>query len=59
MLADAPFAEGYAIILRAIQLNDGVNCVASRPPYDLLERIAQRIRDTQPRVASVQYDLTP
>ena len=59
MLSDAPFAEGYAILLRAVQLNDGVNHVASRPPYDLLERIAQRIRDSQPAVSSVQYDLTP
>ena len=59
MLSDAPFAEGYAILLRAVQLNDGVNYVSSRPPFDLLERIAQRIRDSQPKVASVQYDLTP
>ena len=59
MLSDAPFAEGYAILLRAVQLNDGVNYVSFRPPFDLLERIAQRIRDSQPKVASVQYDLTP
>ena len=59
MLSDAPFDSGYVIVLRAVQIVEGAIRIAARPPYDLLERIAQRIRDNQPLVTSVVYDLTP
>lgn len=59
MLADAPFGQGYAVILRAVQVIEGNTFVAARPPHDLLERIADRIREAQPQVVSITYDLTP
>lgn len=59
MLADSPFQKGYVIVLRAVQIVEGANRIAARPPYDLLERTAQRIRENQPSVVSVMYDLTP
>lgn len=59
MLSDAPFDSGYVIVLRAVQIVEGAIRIAARPPYDLLERIAQRIRENQPLVTSVVYDLTP
>lgn len=59
MLADASFQQGYTVTLRAVQIVEGANRIAARPPYDLLERVAQRIRETQPLVSSIVYDLTP
>ncbi|MDD3214442.1 MAG: phosphoadenosine phosphosulfate reductase family protein, partial [Eubacteriales bacterium] len=49
---------GYAITLRACQACSGEAC-ASRLPYDLLERVVERILAELPQVRRVVYDLTP
>ena len=49
---------GYTVILRAAQACRGEAC-ASRLPYDLLERVTERILDELPLVTKVMYDLTP
>lgn len=60
-LADNPLSAeaGGVIILRAVQVVDGASAVASRLPYDLLERVTLRIRAALPGVYRVMYDLTP
>jgi len=58
-LSDNPDERGgYAIILRASQACSGEAC-ASRLPFDLLERVTQRILGELKDVARVVYDLTP
>lgn len=51
-------SEGYVVVLRACQACSGDAC-ASRLPYDLLERVVERILHTLPQVTRVVYDLTP
>ena len=50
--------NGYAVILRACQACSGEAC-ASRLPYDLLERVMERILREIPDIKRVLYDLTP
>lgn len=50
--------DGYVIILRASQACSG-NACASRLPYDLLERVVERILAELPEVTRVLYDMTP
>ncbi|HNW86014.1 MAG TPA: hypothetical protein PLP25_04415 [Candidatus Limiplasma sp.] len=50
--------EGYVAVLRACQACGGDAC-ASRLPYDLLERVVERILHTLPQVTRVVYDMTP
>jgi len=58
-LSDNPEGrQGYAIILRACQAGDG-EAHAARLPYDLTERVTERILSEIPRVKRVVYDLTP
>ena len=59
MLADNPLGEGgCAVALRAVQAGqDGAH--AARLPYDLLERVVERVRGELPQVRRVIYDLTP
>lgn len=51
-------SNGYAVILRACQACSGEAC-ASRLPYDLLERVMERILHELPDITRVLYDLTP
>jgi GMP synthase (glutamine-hydrolysing) len=58
-LSDNPDSrQGYVVILRACQAGDG-EAYAARLPYDLLERITERILREVPQVKRVVYDLTP
>jgi len=50
--------QGYAIVLRACQAGDG-EAYAARLPYDLTERVTERILAEIPQVHRVVYDLTP
>lgn len=54
-----PGAAGYVVTLRAVQVIDGNLAVASRLPYDLLERVTQAILTRLPAVHRVLYDFTP
>ena len=60
-LADNPIpgSNGYVIILRAVQVIDGNVAIASRLPYDLLERVTEDIMTALPSVCRVLYDFTP
>lgn len=58
-LSDNPDGQqGYAIILRACQAGDG-EAHAARLPYDLTERVTERILAEIPQIRRVVYDLTP
>ena len=54
-----PGSAGYVVTLRAVQVIDGNLAVASRLPYDLLERVTQAILTRLPAVHRVLYDFTP
>lgn len=54
-----PVDDGYVIILRAVQVIDGNVAIASRLPYDLLERVTEAILSKLPSVHRVLYDFTP
>lgn len=51
------------LTLRAVSLADsqsgGTATIPSRLPYDLLERVVEKIKQTCPNVRRVVYDLTP
>ncbi|MCE5343125.1 MAG: hypothetical protein LLF96_05985 [Eubacteriales bacterium] len=49
---------GYVVVLRASQVSGGEAC-ASRLPFDLLERVTERILTELTEVRRVVYDLTP
>jgi len=51
--------NGMAICLRAVHASEGSAALAARLPYDLLERVANRILKTIPQVVRIVYDLTP
>jgi GMP synthase (glutamine-hydrolysing) len=58
-LSDNPDGrQGYVVILRACQAGDG-EAHAARLPYDLTERVTERILAEIPQVKRVVYDLTP
>lgn len=54
-----PGAGGYVVTLRAVQVIDGHIAIASRLPYDLLERVTEAILTQLPAVHRVLYDFTP
>ena len=48
----------YAVCLRATQsARGGAN--AARLPFDLLERVSEKIRQELPGITRIVYDLTP
>jgi GMP synthase (glutamine-hydrolysing) len=47
----------YALTLRALASGDKTS--AARLPYDLLERVVERVRRDLPAIGRVLYDLTP
>jgi len=58
-LIDSPDVPGsYAVCLRATQSARG-GADAARLPFDLLERVSERIRRELPGVTRIVYDLTP
>jgi len=58
-LIDSPDVPGsYAVCLRATQSSGG-GANAARIPYDVLERVSERIRKELPGVTRIVYDLTP
>lgn len=50
-------AQGDIIVVRAVQHNDH-GATPARLPYDLLERVVQRVREAIPQVLRVLYDVT-
>jgi len=60
-LADSPFPAdgGVLIILRAVQAVDLTYAMPARMPYDLLERVTERIMTRLPKTRRVLYDQTP
>lgn len=48
----------YAVALRAVSSQDALSAMAYRLPYDLLERVTQRITSEVPNVNRVLYDVT-
>ncbi len=50
--------EGYAVCLRALQAAQG-GAYAARLPFDVLERVTDRVRTEVHGIARVLYDLTP
>jgi GMP synthase (glutamine-hydrolysing) len=58
-LSDNPDGrQGFVVVLRACQSGDG-EAYAARLPYDLIERVTERILQEIPQVKRVVYDLTP
>jgi len=58
-LDPTPSADGYVVTLRAVQVIDGHIAIASRLPFDLLERVTEAILAAQPAIHRVLYDCTP
>jgi len=58
MLCPNPLDGSPIICLRAVNASDGRKAMPSRLPYDLLERVVDRIQAALP-VTRVLYDLTP
>ena len=50
--------EEYAVALRAVSSHDVLSFNAYRLPYDLLERVCQRVTAEVPGVNRVLYDVT-
>lgn len=50
--------RGYAVALRAVSAKDSVSANYYRLPYDLLERVVERITTEIPLINRVLYDLT-
>lgn len=48
----------YTIVLRALQAGR-TTATSARLPFDLLERVSQRMLRELPGVSRVVYDLTP
>ena len=58
-LLDSPDRTGgYAVCLRATQAYQN-GAQSARLPFDVLERAAERIRETSPLITRIVYDLTP
>jgi GMP synthase (glutamine-hydrolysing) len=49
---------GYPIIIRAVTSDDAMTADWARLPYDLLERMSQRIINEVPGINRVAYDVT-
>lgn len=49
----------YTVYLRAVNSGSGDSALPARLPYDMLERVVERILDNCDSVGRVLYDLTP
>ena len=56
---DDGFAYEYACVLRAVSEQSTTTYAVGRLPYDLLERVAERIIEEVPGINRVSYDLSP
>jgi GMP synthase (glutamine-hydrolysing) len=52
-------AYGFTIILRAVHTSDFMTAGCARIPYEVLERVSERITAQCPEVSRVAYDITP
>ena len=60
VLSPMPGDDARAVIvLRAVQSSDAYPAYAARMPYDMLERVTERILRERPETVRVVYDLTP
>ena len=57
-LKNGAITRGYAIALRAVQSKDAISANYYRLPYDLLERVVERITREIPQITRVLYDIT-
>ena len=57
-LKNGTISRGYAVALRAVQSKDAMSAIYYRLPYDLLERVVERITREIPQINRVLYDLT-
>lgn len=55
---DGRAVPGYACALRAISAPDAANVSIAKLPYDLIERVVQRITSQIPEISRVLYDVT-
>ena len=55
---DGGEASGYACALRAVNAPDASNVSVAKLPYDLIERVVQRITTQIPEINHVLYDVT-
>ena len=52
-------ADEWFVILRAVNTKDAMSATIERIPYDLLEKITNRILSEVKGVTRVVYDITP
>ena len=57
-IVDDMVASGYMIAVRAVNIVEQNHAVAARLPYELIERIVERITREIPGVSRVVYDMT-
>ncbi|MBQ2817412.1 MAG: hypothetical protein IJF16_05730 [Clostridia bacterium] len=57
-IVDDMVASGYMIAVRAVNIVEQNHAVAARLPYELIERIVERITKEIPGVSRVVYDMT-
>lgn len=55
---DGRTVSGYACALRAVNAPDAANVSIAKLPYDLIERVVQRITSQIPGINHVLYDVT-
>ena len=57
-LRDGRPSTEYACALRAVSSSDAASVTVAKLPYDLIERVVQRITSQVPGINHVLYDVT-